>query len=353
MKKLSFVFAVLLMIGSLVACSSGNQTTSGGTETKSNGSNGSSSNNGSGEVITISMGSVASDAKTSSFQQFLWKFQEIVERETDGKVKISIHPNGELGSDREMIESVQLGTLDGVISSSAVLGNFTPLVNTLDFPFLFRDKAHAYQVLDGELGSEIAKEMEPSGLKLLVWAENGYRNMTNSKHPIRNMDDMKGLKIRTQPNEVILDAFNGFGASPTPMEFTELIPALQQGVVHGQENPLVIIHSSKLYEVQKYLTISEHIYQAAPVSINKSKFESLSPEYQEIIQNAAIQARDYQRDFIASMDEEVTADLIANGMEIVTKEEFDSEGFVKAAEAVYKKYEDKYGDFLQRIIDTK
>ncbi|NEU31381.1 DctP family TRAP transporter solute-binding subunit [bacterium LRH843] len=347
-KGLSVLLAMLLALIFITGCN-GKETVS--SDTSSNPSTDKPSESKEAETITIAMGSVT--AEDSPFQMYLLKFKEEVKKGSDGKINVEIFPNGELGGDRDMIEGVQMGTLDGVISSSAVLGNFSPMVNVMDFPFLYRDREHAYNVLDGEIGTEIANQVEEEGLKLLAWAENGFRNITNSKHPIKGPEDVKGLKIRTQENKIIVDSFTMLGVNPAPMSFTEVFSALQQGVVDGQENPLAILVSSKLYEVQKYLTISNHIYQPAPVTMNKDLFDSLSPELQKVVQDAAIVARDYEREYIASKDDEYLNTLIEKGMEVVRSEEFDRDAFMEISENVYKQYESEYGDFIQRIKDTK
>ncbi|MFM1654740.1 TRAP transporter substrate-binding protein [Brevibacillus sp. B_LB10_24] len=305
------------------------------------------------QVVTIAIGSAAPDTETSHYQQFLVAFKEQVEKETAGKVKITMHPNGVLGGEREMVEAVQLGTLDAVITGAGPLGNFAPMFNALDFPFLFRDREHAYKVLDGEVGAEIAKQLEDQGMKLIVWPENGFRNMTNNKHPVKKPEDLKGLKLRTQENKVHLDVFRDYGASPTPMAFTELFTAMQQGVIDGEENPLSVIIPNKFYEVQKHMTISEHFYQAAPFIINKAKFDSLTPEQQKIIQAAAEAARDHEREFIFKMNNQFLQTARDNGMQIVPREEFDREAFVQASEHVYKKYEQEYGDLIKKIRNTQ
>lgn len=263
---------------------------------------------------------------------------------------IEVHPNGALGGEREMTEAIQLGTLDLVLTSSGPLGNFAPKSNAFDFPFLFRDQEHAYKVLDGEIADEVNEQLEEAGLKVLAWAENGFRNLTNNVRPIVHPDDMKGIKIRTMENKVHLAAFQGYGASPTPMDFTELFTAMQQGVVDGEENPLAIIVPNKFYEVQKYLTLSSHIYSPLPLIIGKQKFDSFSPELQQIFLDAAAEMRDYERNFMAEMNDEFIQAAIDGGMEIVYPDEFDYEAFLEATQPVYEEYAEEYGEFHEKIM---
>ncbi|NEU30913.1 DctP family TRAP transporter solute-binding subunit [bacterium LRH843] len=348
MKKLSYFLGSLLLASSLVACGGSGKEATTTTDKPSE-----PAGDAAAEEITIAIGTAAPDNETSHYHQFIMKFQEELDAKTGGTIKLDYHPNGELGGEREMIEAVGLGTLDATVTGAGPLGNFSPLSNALDFPFLFRDREHAYKVLDGEIGQEIADQMKDSNLELLAWAENGFRNITNSKHPIVKPEDLNGLKIRTQENQIHLQAFSDYGAAPTPMAFTELFPAMQQGVVDGEENPLSVIVPNKFWEVQKYITMSEHFYQAAGFIINKTKFDSFSPETQEIIREAAAVARDYEREFIFQMGEEFLQTLKDNGMEVVANDEYDREAFEKASENVYDKFNAEYGEIVERIKAVK
>lgn len=362
-KLVIFLLTAVLIVGTIAGCGSkptqSNQgsSNSSGTSSPSSSSSGSSSSSSSGdkgfEAMTIALGHATSDSENSHYHQGALKFKELVEQATDGKVTIKIHPNGELGGEREMIEAVQLGTLDMVFTSTGPVGNFASKSNAFDFPFLFRDREHAYKVLDGEIGAEVNEQLESVGLKVLAWAENGFRNMTNSKHPIKKPEDLRGIKIRTMENKVHLDTFREFGADPTPMAFTELFTSMQQKVVDGQENPLSVIMPNKFYEVQKYLTLSGHFYSPAPLIISKAKFDKFSPELQQVLLDAAAEARDWEREFIAQMNTEYIELGKQNGVEVVTSEEFDYEAFLAASQPIYKKYESEYGEILNKILETK
>ncbi|NEU30917.1 DctP family TRAP transporter solute-binding subunit [bacterium LRH843] len=355
MKKLSYFLVTLLCASSLVACGGGGgkETTAATTTTATTDKPSEPSAEAGAGNITIAVAHTVADTEESHYHQFLMKMVEELDERSQGTIKLDIHANGELGGEREAIEAVGLGTLDATITGAGPLGNFASKSNALDFPFLFRDREHAYAVLDGELGDEISEQLRESNLEVIVWAENGFRNMTNVKHPIITPDDLKGIKIRTQENQIHLQAFTDFGAAPTPMSFTELFSAMQQGVVDGQENPLAVIVPNKFYEVQKYITMSEHFYQAAPLIINKKLWESFSSEQQQIIKDAAAVARDHEREFIAMQEEEYLQKLEDNGMEVIGKNDYDRDAFVKASEHVYEKYKDEYGEFIQRIKDTK
>jgi len=177
-----------------------------------------------------------------------------IEKGTQGRYKCQHFPSSALGGEREMIEAVQLGTLDIVNTSTGPVGNFVPEVKIVDIPFLFRDYDHARRVLDGPIGQDILTKFPSKGLVGLAWAENGFRHMTNSKRAIVKPSDTVGLKMRTMENKVHMDGYRAFGIAPTPMAFPEVYGALQQGTVDGQENPIPVILAGKFSQVQKHLS---------------------------------------------------------------------------------------------------
>ena len=222
-------------------------------------------------------------------------FAKEVEKRTGGRYKVQTFYNGSLGGERESIEAVQLGTQELAMSSTGPVPNFVPETKILDVPFLFRDKAHARAVLDGPIGQELLAKFEPKGFKALAWAENGFRHMTNSKRDVKAPEDLKGLKMRTMENPVHIAAYKGLGIITTPMAFPEVFAALQQGTVDGQENPFTVIHANKLYEVQKYLAITNHQYNPQSVIFSKKVWETLSATEKKIIDESADAAAKNQR----------------------------------------------------------
>jgi tripartite ATP-independent transporter DctP family solute receptor len=178
-------------------------------------------------------------------------FAKEVEKRTNGRYKVQTFYSGSLGAERESVEAVQLGTQELTFTSTGPVPNFVPEVAILDIPFLFRDYAHARAVLDGPIGQDLLQKFPPKNIVALAWAENGFRHMTNNKRPVNVPDDLKGLKMRTMENPIHIQAYKQLGILPTPMAFTEVFTALQQGTVDGQENPLSVITSAKLDQVQK------------------------------------------------------------------------------------------------------
>ena len=243
-------------------------------------------------------------------------FKKYVEAQSKGKIQVELYPNGQLGGDRQAIEAVQLGTIQMTIPAVAVLSGFEPRFQVFDLPFLFKDKQAAYKALDGDLGNALNAALLPLGLRNLAYAENGFRNITNNRGPIRTPGDLKGLKIRTMENPVHIATFKALGANPTPMSFGELYTALQQKTVDAQENPIPLIYTTKFYEVQKYLTLSGHVYAATALLMNDKFFSSLPKDLQKVVQEGAERYRTEQRKMSAQQDKEMLAKLKASGMQI-------------------------------------
>ena len=257
-------------------------------------------------------------------------------------------PAGQLGGERDMIEGLQIGSLDVVITSTGPLGNFVPEVFVLDLPFLFRDYAHARATLDGEIGQELLAKIDENGLIGLGWSENGFRNITNSQRPVSAPADLEGLKLRTMENKVHMEAFTDLGAAPTPMAFPELFTALQQGVVDGQENPITVIVASKFWEVQKYLTMTGHVYSPVAILASPVLFDGLTDEQKGWFYEAAKASAAATRAEVNRLEEEGIALLEENGMEVTT--DIDKAPFAALAEKAYSLYTDEYGtEMVERI----
>ncbi|MFW7340372.1 TRAP transporter substrate-binding protein [Pollutimonas sp. H1-120] len=279
-------------------------------------------------------------------------FAKEVERLTNGRYVIKTFYASSLGAEREAMESVQMGTQELTWTSSGPVPNFVPEVKILDVPYLFTDYAHARGVLDGPIGDEMLKKFEPRGFKALAWAENGFRHMTNNKHPIKVPADMQGLKMRTVENPVHIQAYKAFGINPTPMAFSEVFTALQQGTVDGQENPLSVITASKFDQVQKYLTLTGHVYSPGVYLMNKAAFDKLSDEDKKAFVEAARIGVKANRDRIDSDEKNAVADLRSKGMEVV--ETIDKAQFQAALEPIMADFNKQFGkDNLDRIRAAK
>jgi tripartite ATP-independent transporter DctP family solute receptor len=298
-------------------------------------------NSTSGDRVVLKIGSVNNDKHT--LYKGYQKFQEIVEEESGGRIKVEIYPNGQLGDDRTMIEGLQFGTLEAVGVSTSMLANWAPPMLAYDLPFAFPDNETAYQVLDGPFGEKVGKLLEKENLVLLAYMENGFRQLTNNEKEIKSVKDLKGLKIRTMQTPVHLDTWKKLGASPTPMAYTELFTALQQGVIDGQENPYGNIAMDKFYEVQKYLTETNHVYNPMGLVISKKFFDGLTKEEKKIVKKAAVEAGQYQRDLNQQENEGYKQTLIDNGVKITELSPEETEEFMNATKSVYKTFSAEIG----------
>lgn len=279
---------------------------------------------------------------------------EAITKSTGGRYTVREFPASALGGEREMIEGVQLGTIDAAIVSSGVLGNFVPEIGVVDIPFLFRDAAHARTVLDGPIGQEMLDKFEGSGLVAIAWGEQGFRHITNDRAPIHKPSDMAGLKLRTMENPTHITAFQALGAAPTPMAWPEVIGALQQGTIDGQENPLSVIVSAKLPQVQKFLTLSGHVYSPSVFLVSAPFWESLSAEDKEVVRKGARQGVADMRAFVDEVSTSGVAELSAAGMEVGELSPEEKAAFQAALTEAYAGYEQTYGkDIIDRIAATQ
>jgi tripartite ATP-independent transporter DctP family solute receptor len=287
-------------------------------------------------------------AQNSHYGVAIDTFAREVEARTGGRYRIQTFYAGALGAERESVEGVQLGTLDLTLTSTGPLPNFVPEVAILDIPFLFRDYAHARAVLDGPIGQDMLQKFPAKGLVALAWAENGFRHMTNSKRPVNVPDDLKGLKMRTMENPIHIQAYKQFGILPTPMAFTEVFTALQQGTVDGQENPLSVITSAKLDQVQKNLSLTGHVYSPAVILMNKAQWDKLAPAERQAFLDSAREAVKANRARIDDDERKAIADLRSKGMSVV--ENVDKAKFQAALTPVYADFAKRFGqDSIDRI----
>jgi len=273
-------------------------------------------------------------------------FKKYVEEKSNGRIKVELYPNGQLGGDRQAIEAVQLGTIQMTIPAAAVLSGFEPKFQVFDLPYLFKSKEVAYKALDGELGQRLNELLLKTGLRNLAYGENGFRHITNNRGPIETPNDLKGLKIRTMENPVHMATFKALGANPTPMSFGELYTALQQGTVDAQENPIPLVYTAKFYEVQDYYTLDGHVYAATVVLINDDFYKSLPEELQKIVKEGAEKFRDEQRKINTQQEEEMLKLLKKEGMKINELTPEQKQKFIEATLPVYDQFKDKLGEDL-------
>lgn len=279
---------------------------------------------------------------------YLDKLAEEVEEETDGEVTIKVNHNAVLGSESDEMEQMQAGNLDmALYYGTSNFEALDPVYGVEELPFIWTDEEHARNAYDGEYGDKVKEMLKESQFEVVSYWENGFRHFTNNARPIEKPEDMKGIKFRSAEIPLRLKMFELLDASAVSMGFDELFTGLQQGTVDGQENPLATIESSKLYEVQEYLSLSGHIYNAAPLIMSENSLSKLSDEQQETFFSIADKLKEEQRNMLDEQSEDLEEQLSDEGMEI---NDIDREAFVEAVQPLWDSFADENGDELMNLI---
>lgn len=294
--------------------------------------------------IVIRISHVASE-KTAAHLAYL-DFKKELEEKSNGRFEVQIFPNGVLGGDRQNVEAVSIGSITATTPGSAILAGFEPRFMVSDLPFLFNDREAAYKAFDNELGDALNKTLERHNLVNFGFTETGFRHITNNENPIYSPEDLKGMKIRTMENPMHMASFKAWGANPTPMSFSELFTSLQQGTVDGQENPIQIIYSSRLFEAQKYLSLTGHFFASGSILYNKTFVDNLPEDLREILTECNENFKENNRKLIIEMEDGYLKELEAAGMEINELTPEQKKVFSDAAKPVYDDFRKKYGDEL-------
>ena len=305
-----------------------------------------------GTVDLLTIKFAHSGSQTLPYSVGLQKLTPILEKNSGGAIKLQVFCCAQLGSERELAEGTRLGTIHMTsVAGEGALPAWVPELQVFGLPFLIRDREHAYKILDGPIGKELEAKLATQGFVTLGWWELGFRNMTTKNKPIHNPADLQGLKMRVQEAKVWLGLMRALGAIPTPIPFGELYNALQQGVVDGQENPIVTIVSMKFYEVQKQVGLTEHTYTALPVMASKKWWDTLKPEQQKIIADSVKASVPEQRKTVAAQVDEGVAFLKSQGVNIT---QVDKAKFMEATKDVPNLVADQVPpDLVKRIRDTK
>lgn len=275
-------------------------------------------------------------------------FADELSKRTDGEITVQIFPSGQLGNDGQMIDGVRSGIIDISLVGLNNLTGLMPEAGAAELPFMFPDRDAAYKALDGAPGQMIAAQFETHGMKSLGFPENGYRNMTNNRGPIREPKDVAGLQMRVNNSKALNDMFLALGAAPQQLPVAELYTALETGVVDSQDHPIAVTLSFKFYEVQKYLSMTQHAYSALAFFMNLDKFNSLPPEQQTIVLDTAKDAVAMQRELSTSQEEDRIAELEAAGMEV--NRDVDAAAFQQATKGVWDNFIAENGDGLIKAI---
>lgn len=296
------------------------------------------------EARTLRLGHGA--AESNPRHQAALLFSERVNELSSGDLQINVSSNAQLGDDHQMLSQIRLGSLALSIGSQGALGTIVPEANMIGLPFLFSDVETAWRVVDGKAGQMLSDRALENGIVMLGYWDNGLRQITNNVRSIEHPQDMEGLKIRVPPDEMGNDIVAALGATPTPIDFSETYLALQQGVVDGQENPIANIHSQKFYEVQDYLSLTNHKYEVLPFMASAAVWNTLSDQEQTWVRQAAEAALTAQRDMMQTQQADQLADIRESG---TTVTEIDANEFRDATRNVYSKWQQAYPDFSELI----
>ncbi|WP_108660446.1 TRAP transporter substrate-binding protein [Acuticoccus kandeliae] len=263
------------------------------------------------------------------------KLAELIAERSDGRMEIEIHPSASLGDDAQIIEQIQFDSVQMGIPPTAKLGNFEPRMQVFDLPVIFPSPEAAYAVLDGPIGQELLDTLDEKGLKGLGYWESGFKHLTANK-PITSIADLSGVKVRTMDSPLIIDQYRSWGANPIPLPFGEVYNALQSGVAEAQENSLTSVDTMKFYEVQSDLTLSGHAYLPYAFIVSKTAWEGLPDDLKEIVAQAVLDARDYNRELTAALDESLVTKFKENGMNVSELSDEARAEFVDASRQVHE-----------------
>lgn len=281
------------------------------------------------------------------------KFAEIVAVKSGGKLQVKEFPSNQLGSEQQQTSALQGGVQEMQAPATTSLVGIVKDYGVIDFPFTVTNNAQAFALLDGPLGKALLEKLPEKGLIGLAYWDLGFRNVTNSKRPITKPEDLDGLKLRVIPNPVFLDTFKAFKANPVPMSFSELYTALETRTVDGQENPYSVILSNKFYEVQKFVSGTNHVYGTNIILVSKKFWDRLSPTEQKILQDAALEARTYQRQVSRAAAEKAVGELTAKGMQFNEVSAAEQERMRQIAKPVTEKALATYDPAIQKLYASE
>ena len=274
-------------------------------------------------------------------------FKEEVEKNSKGNIKVEIYDSAKLGSDTQLIEGVINGTVDMTVSSAGNFGVYATNIGVSALPFLFTDFNKAWKFMDSQIVADVNKELEATNIVVLAHYDNGFRCVTTTNKPVNKVADMKGLHIRTPANQIVMETMMALGAKPEPLDFGKLPAALKAGQFDSQENPIPVIYNNKLYEVQKYLSVTNHSYDAMPLVIRKDLWKKFSAADQKIIKDAALKAQKLNRSIVKEQTESLVKDLKAKGMTVTTP---NLKEFATATQSVLDMFSDVYGKDLMNKV---
>lgn len=295
---------------------------------------------------------LAHDANTTSaYHLSALELERSIEEASGGRINVEVYPAQQLGSSSEMIEGMQMGTIEATLLPTAKYGGFDETMTILDMPFLFPDEDSVYEIMNGELGEQVMAGLPAIGIEGCAFYGNGFKAITNNVREIHTPDDVKGLKIRTMEAPLIMSTYSAWGANPVPVDFSELYSSLQQNVVDGQENPFLTISDMKFYEVQKYMSITNHAYLSYFLAFSKSFLDSLPDDLREIVMECGKNCVDYHREQMKELTQGYYDNIASSNIQIYTLTEEERTAFLEASQPVYEEYRDIIGgDLLDAVV---
>ncbi len=294
------------------------------------------------------------DAQGGTQWELGTKFAELFKAKTGGKHKVKLFANGQLGSEQDTINDAAIGSLDFSVLAINNITPFSPTVGVLTLPYVIQSLDDAVKLTRGDVGRELVENtIRDAGVRIVGWAYSGFRVLTNSKRPVKTLDDLQGMVIRVPKNEIMIATYQAWGINPTPMAWSETFTALQQGVVDGQDNPYITNHAMKFYEVQKHITNIRYIFSLEPLIISEAVFQDQKPEVQQAILDAGREATLHSEAYIKATEASIKKDLADKGMEIVDPADGEKAWIEKATAAVWPKYYDSIGgkEKLDKVLE--
>ncbi|WP_404294424.1 DctP family TRAP transporter solute-binding subunit (plasmid) [Microvirga sp. RSM25] len=283
----------------------------------------------------------------------LKKMSQCLSEKSGGKMKLQPFWGGALGSDGQATQALRAGTLEMVTTATSSLVGIAPKAGVFDLPYLVENEEQAYKLLDGKIGNEINKELEAAGLINLGYWENGFRHVTMSKLPITKWENLSGRKLRVLPSPIHIAIFKAFGATAVPMSFGEVIAALETGAIDGQDNTLVNIDTLKIYEVQKYLSLTGHMYNPLPLLYSKKLFDQLAPEEQQALRECGAQGRDEERRVSQQMARKAVENVKAHGMQVNDVSPTEVARFKEKSKTVYDEVGSSFGEGFMVLVNKE
>jgi len=346
LKKLSIFMLIGMLMVFIAACGGGGGSSK--TANEGGGEEPAKSGDGGKSEYKIQIGYVTTDTDDDPYHISAALFKKYAEEMTDGQVQIELFPNGQLGQEREMVEGMQLGTVDGGVITNAYLSGFAKSALVFDLPFLFADYEQAHKAADGVVGNAIIKELESQGVVGLGWTEGGFRVMMNNVRGIKVPSDAEGIKFRSLENPMYLGMFKNIGANPTPMAWGEVFTSVQQGTVDGLEAPVAVLYQARYHEITKYLSITNHTYSPLLIAVSKEVWDGLPEDIQGKLKEAAAKTSVEQRQKSKELTESLLSKFEEAGVEV--NQISNVEDFREKVKSVYEDFRGEIGDDLMKAV---